>query len=167
MDLMTVKINNEVEYDKDKKMLKSDFTSYDISTPASYCLTLLIEKRDNLVSHEELYEYAWRRFGMEVTANTLYQNISELRKALKSCGIQEKLIQTIPRRGFTLLSDQKQASLKNEINNGIVNINPTEKIKKNKLSSTPSDKNMWRKLSYVLLLMIIFNILITLSLFIM
>ncbi|OON40175.1 hypothetical protein BTJ39_09775 [Izhakiella australiensis] len=159
---MIVRINNEVEYDKDKKMLKSDFTSYDISTPASYCLTLLIEKRDKLVSHEELYEYAWRRFGMEVTANTLYQNISELRKALKSCGVHEKLIQTIPRRGFTLLSDDQPDPTKNEDDKETSQIITRTK----KLLSTCSDKGVWSKLSYILLLMIIVNILLTLSLFI-
>ncbi|PIJ48300.1 hypothetical protein BL250_17690 [Erwinia sp. OLTSP20] len=159
---MSVRINNEVEFDQDKKILKSDLASYEISTPASYCLMLLLEKRDQLVSHEELYECAWRRFGMEVTANTLYQNISELRKALKSCGIQEKIIQTIPRRGFSLLSDNQGEAESKADNPFLVEEKRAGKVNKTDISN----KLPWNRYNYLILMIIMINLILTLSLFI-
>ena len=44
----------------------------------------------------------WRKHGMEVTVNTLYQNISILRKTLKRVGIDENIIITVPKKGITL-----------------------------------------------------------------
>ena len=44
----------------------------------------------------------WRKHGMEVTVNTLYQNISILRKTLKRVGVDENIIITVPKKGITL-----------------------------------------------------------------
>jgi len=91
-----------IEFMPEKKNLKSASMEVSISTPASYCLLLLLEKQGELVTHEALFNYAWRRFGMEATANTLYQNISVIRRGLSQCGLKEDSIRTMPRRGFIL-----------------------------------------------------------------
>lgn len=71
-----------------------------LTTPASRCLLLLLEKQA-LVSQKELYEFAWGMKSQEVTPNNLYQNISILRKAFNAvCADGKNLIITVPRQGF-------------------------------------------------------------------
>ncbi|RLM05647.1 hypothetical protein BIY27_20725 [Gibbsiella quercinecans] len=71
-----------------------------LTTPASRCLQLLLEKQA-LVSQKELYEFAWGMKSQEVTPNNLYQNISILRKAFNAVSEDGKnLIITVPRKGF-------------------------------------------------------------------
>lgn len=89
--LMPVKGHNGVE------------TSLNI--PASRCLLLLIERKNTVVSKEDLFDKAWEQRGTYVTANTFYQNISLLRKALKSVGLPEEIIKTVPKRGLMLGKD--------------------------------------------------------------
>ena len=95
-------LNNLIRFEPEKKNLSSQDAHVHISAPASYCFQLLIDKQGELVTHEELYQHAWRQFGMEVTANTLYQNISVIRRGLDKCGLHEDIIRTMPRRGFIL-----------------------------------------------------------------
>lgn len=97
-------LNNLIRFEPEKKNLSSQDAHVHISAPASYCFQLLIEKQGELVTHEELYQYAWRQFGMEATANTLYQNISVIRRGLDKCGLNEDIIRTMPRRGFIFSS---------------------------------------------------------------
>lgn len=52
----------------------------------------------------------WRKHGMEVTVNTLYQNISILRKTLKRVGIEENIIITVPKKGITLTAQIEERS---------------------------------------------------------
>lgn len=95
-------LNDLINFEPEKKNFNSRDAHVHISAPAAYCFLLLIEKQGELVTHEELYQYAWRQFGMEATANTLYQNISVIRRGLEKCGLQEDIIRTMPRRGFIL-----------------------------------------------------------------
>lgn len=95
-------LNDVINFEPEKKNFNSRDAHVHISAPAAYCFLLLIEKQGELVTHEELYQYAWRQFGMEATANTLYQNISVIRRGLEKCGLQEDIIRTMPRRGFIL-----------------------------------------------------------------
>lgn len=95
-------LNNLIRFEPEKKNLSSKNAHVHISAPASYCFQLLIDKQGELVTHEELYQHAWRQFGMEATANTLYQNISVIRRGLDKCGLHDDIIRTMPRRGFIL-----------------------------------------------------------------
>ncbi len=76
-----------------------------LNIPASRCLLLLIERKNTVVSKEDLFDKAWEQRGTYVTANTFYQNISLLRKALKSVGLPEEIIKTVPKRGLMLDED--------------------------------------------------------------
>lgn len=74
-----------------------------LNIPVSRCLELLIERRYTLVPHQVFYTYVWGAEGASVPANSLYQNIALLRKALKT--FQEdgdKIINTVPKQGFSL-----------------------------------------------------------------
>lgn len=79
--------------------------SITLATPASLCFNLLIENRGKIISQDELLHVVWGTRGMNVTQNTLHQNISLLRKSLRRLGINTSAIQTIPRRGFMFPAD--------------------------------------------------------------
>lgn len=98
-------INNVVIfYPEEHRLMPLDNKGVETSLniPASRCLLLLIERKNSVVSKKEFYEQAWEQHGTYVTANTFYQNISLLRKGLKSAGISEELIRTVPKKGLTL-----------------------------------------------------------------
>ncbi|WP_261642387.1 winged helix-turn-helix domain-containing protein [Erwinia mallotivora] len=102
-------INNIVDFIPDKNRLincesRDENTLY---STASRCLFLLITNVGKVVSHKSLYEAGWESQGKEVTPNTLYQTISELRKQLKNAGFKQNIIQTLPRQGWTINNDVK------------------------------------------------------------
>lgn len=97
-------INNEVEFWPDKKLLRrvdSPGAYCILNTPASKCFELILEKR-GLVRHEELYAYAWDKEAFEPSPNTLYQNMSILRRGLRKVGNNPNIIVTVARKGFKL-----------------------------------------------------------------
>lgn len=95
-----ISIGSDVVFYPGKREIVSHNQTLKLHSSASYCFELLIARQGEIVDHESLYQYAWRRFGMEVSANALYQSISLIRKALLACDIQQDVIRTIPRRGF-------------------------------------------------------------------
>lgn len=99
-------LNDSIEFNPEKHQL----TAYQnpemhqiLNVPASLCLQLLLERRYELIPHNEFYPYVWGNDGASVSAATLYQNIALLRKALKTFSANGDLIvQTVPRQGFSL-----------------------------------------------------------------
>lgn len=73
-----------------------------INTPTSRCFNLLIEKQGNVVPQRDILNYVWKEYGLEVSTNNFYQNISQLRKAIKEVGIEEDIIITIPKQGVLI-----------------------------------------------------------------
>lgn len=58
----------------------------------------LIENQDRVVSGEELFEAVWQ--GRIVSLSTLTSRINAARKAIGDSGAEQKLIKTIPRKGY-------------------------------------------------------------------
>lgn len=82
-----------------------DYSSLDkvnqLNQPASRCLELLIERAPDLVVQRDFYEFVWGEAASTVQLNTLYQNISLLRRSLKSYGYNyADMVLTVPRKGF-------------------------------------------------------------------
>lgn len=75
-----------------------------INVPASRCLMLLIENKNSVVSKEDFFNHVWKAHGRFVAQNTYYQNISLLRRSLKSVGLEEMII-TVPRQGLKISED--------------------------------------------------------------
>lgn len=73
-----------------------------LALPASQCFLLLLKNRGEVVSHADFYSTVWEARGASVSPNTLYQNISILRKSLSAFGLPDDFIKTIPKRGFTI-----------------------------------------------------------------
>ncbi|KAF0854758.1 winged helix-turn-helix domain-containing protein [Pantoea dispersa] len=95
-------INSVVDFEPEKKRISGRKGTSSLSASAALCFELLIDNVGDLVTHDQFYDYAWRRFGMEPTSTSLYQNISALRKSLSKAGLQQDIIRTMPRRGFLL-----------------------------------------------------------------
>jgi DNA-binding winged helix-turn-helix (wHTH) protein len=73
-----------------------------LNAPVSRCLSMLIERQRSIVDQREMLKFVWGEKCNAVTMNTLYQSISLLRRALKTVGLIDPLIQTISRKGLTL-----------------------------------------------------------------
>lgn len=76
-----------------------------LHTPTSNCLRLLLQHSGETLSQKFLFEHAWENKGIHATPNALYQNIAQIRKALKVLGLSESTIRTLPRAGFKLYAD--------------------------------------------------------------
>lgn len=101
------KINGSIIFDENRCLI-SYLTSRNrrgrvkLNLPACRCLSLLIENKFEIVSQEKLINNVWRKNGIEVSTNTLYQNIFHLRKNLRIAGVKEDIIITIPKKGLKL-----------------------------------------------------------------
>jgi len=68
--------------------------------PVNECLLQLLENNDQVLTQRFLFASVWEKQGAVVTTNALYQTIASIRKALKSAGLDENIIKTIPKEGF-------------------------------------------------------------------
>jgi DNA-binding winged helix-turn-helix (wHTH) protein len=104
-------INDRIKFHPEKNTLASvskPELSVIITAPASRCLTLLLESWPNVVTQKELFTFVWAEDGMLVPTNTLYQNISIIRRGLRTVGeADETLVSTVPRKGFQIDSSVK------------------------------------------------------------
>ncbi|HFI8999147.1 TPA: transcriptional regulator, partial [Escherichia coli] len=77
-----------------------------LTTPASRCLSLLLEVFPDVVAQQDFFTRVWEEEGMRVPTNTLYQNISIIRRGFRAVGdTTHSLIATVPRRGFKIHND--------------------------------------------------------------
>ncbi|WP_185923101.1 winged helix-turn-helix domain-containing protein [Hafnia paralvei] len=97
-------INNSVCFIPDENSLISAKNEEPIKlyAPVANILLILIQRKPTIVSQDELINQAWGEKSAYVLPNTLYQNISLLRKGLKAAGLKEDIIKTIPRQGIQL-----------------------------------------------------------------
>ncbi|MEX1842738.1 winged helix-turn-helix domain-containing protein [Enterobacter cloacae] len=97
-------INHKVRFFHEKHLLQPQGTANAVSmfTPVSDCLLLLIENRPDVIPQAEMIQKIWGNKGNYISANSLYQTISLLRKAIRTAGIEEDVIVTIPKKGITL-----------------------------------------------------------------
>ncbi|WP_338558740.1 winged helix-turn-helix domain-containing protein [Erwinia sp. E_sp_B04_7] len=130
------RINNVVDFLPEQNKLISCETKreYSMYGTASRCLDLFITHSDNIVTHKLLYEAGWENQGKDVTPNTLYQTISELRKQLNKAGIKQNIIQTYPRRGWGIFEGTEIKKIQ---------ISPQEK---NEFPITPAEPHPFIKL---------------------
>lgn len=102
---LTYLINQLIEFRPHEQRLinkENNQLSVQLPAPATRCLQLLVESR-RLVTQAELYQFVWGEAAASVSPNSLYQNISLLRKALrKVTGCENHWVVTSPRKGFHL-----------------------------------------------------------------
>src|SRR5262249_31613121 len=73
-----------------------------VEPKALQILILLIERRDRLVTKQELLSEVWP--GVAVTENALTRAIAQLRKTLGDSADAPKYIETIPTRGYRFIA---------------------------------------------------------------
>jgi DNA-binding winged helix-turn-helix (wHTH) protein len=61
-------------------------------------LVYLIQNQDRVISTDELFDVVWQ--GRIVSLSTLTSRINAARKAIGDSGAEQKLIKTIPRKGY-------------------------------------------------------------------
>ena len=97
-------INETVLFEPDARRLCSlaDYPSRAVILhgPVSECLLQLLEQNEQVLTQRYLFAAVWEKQGAVVTTNALYQTIASIRKALKSAGLEEEVIVTIPKAGF-------------------------------------------------------------------
>lgn len=74
-----------------------------LNSPVSHCLELLLNEYPRLVRHSDFFDFVWPDAKDVLLSNALYQNISLLRKGLKTFGDSYgDMVITVPRQGFKL-----------------------------------------------------------------
>lgn len=112
-----------------------------LHAPVSRCLLLLLQNPGTVISQEEIFKEVWEKHGQYVTANTLYQNVSLLRKGMRNAGLMTSIIKTIPKVGFVfkgkvqLLEDDTPHPAQNDT----VNLQPV--VAKNVIIDTDTIKS--------------------------
>jgi DNA-binding winged helix-turn-helix (wHTH) protein len=71
-----------------------------LHAPAAECLQLLLNHVGQPVTQKLLFAQVWEKKGAVVSTNTLYQSIASIRKGLKTAGLEEDIIRTLPKQGF-------------------------------------------------------------------
>ena len=65
-----------------------------------------LEAFPDVVAQQDFFTRVWEEEGMRVPTNTLYQNISIIRRGFRAVGdTTQSLIATVPRRGFKIHND--------------------------------------------------------------
>ncbi|RAU50184.1 transcriptional regulator [Pseudocitrobacter sp. RIT415] len=100
-------INDEVKFNSSSNKLTSLTTSDEVmlTYPAGKCLSLLLDNAHQVVSHHRFFEKVWSGAESEVATNTLYQNISIIRRSFRELSTSpdaSDIIRTVPRKGFKI-----------------------------------------------------------------
>jgi TolB-like protein len=88
--------------DTDRRELRNGSERIAIEPQVFDLLVYLIQNRDRVVSKDDLIASVWA--GRIVSDSTLTSRINAVRKALGDSGEDQKLIRTIPRKGFRFVS---------------------------------------------------------------
>lgn len=87
-----------IQFDVEKGQLTQDGRTQDLRPKTADLMRLLIERREQVVSKEDLFAAIWP--DTVVSDATLVQSIQELRKALGDDAREPLYIKTFPRRGY-------------------------------------------------------------------
>ena len=99
-------IQHQVVYDPDARTLHSGHEQERVITltrTASSLLTVLLENQ-GVISRDDLLARVWESQGSEGSFNNLSQYLSILRRAFRSCGLDEVIL-TLPRQGIQVHPD--------------------------------------------------------------
>ena len=96
----------DCEIDCDRRELRRSGTTVHVEPQVFDVLVHLVRHRDRVVTKDELIEAVWD--GRSVSDDALTSRISAARRALGDTGTQQRLIRTIPRRGFRFIADVRR-----------------------------------------------------------
>jgi DNA-binding winged helix-turn-helix (wHTH) protein/pimeloyl-ACP methyl ester carboxylesterase len=93
----------EFELDPTLRELRIGNASVDVEPQVFDLLVYLVDNAEHVVSKNELIEHIWA--GRIVSESTLSSRINAARRAVGDDGTQQRLIRTIPRRGFRFIGE--------------------------------------------------------------
>lgn len=91
------------ELDPQRRELRENGAAIDVEPQVFDLLLYLIDNAEHVVSKDELFEHVWS--GRLVSDSTLSSRINAARRALGDDGDQQRLIRTVPRRGFRFVGE--------------------------------------------------------------
>jgi TolB-like protein len=97
----------ECVLDTDRRELSWRSESVAVGPQVFDLLMRLIENRGRVVSKDELFDVIWR--GRTVSESTLTSHVNFARRAIGDTGEEQRLIRTIPRKGFRFVGDVREA----------------------------------------------------------
>ena len=103
----------EFALDLDQRILWVRGVPAELPSKAVELLCVLVESGGEVVSKNDLLDRVWADSFVE--EGVLTQNVYQLRKAFKAAGIDDELIQTVPRRGYRFAGNAAATPLRNEI----------------------------------------------------
>lgn len=106
-----ITLNDNVVFDSEASsliVLTEGHRVVKLNQPVARCLQLLLERYPATVAHRDFFTYIWGEEASQIPVNALYQNISLLRRSLKSASASlAEVVITVPRTGFRLSSEMK------------------------------------------------------------
>jgi DNA-binding winged helix-turn-helix (wHTH) protein len=93
----------DISLDTDKRHLRIGRELVDLEPLGFDVLEFLIRNRQRVVSKDDLIAEVWN--GYAVSDSTISSRLSLVRQALRDDGRQQRLIQTISRKGFRFVAD--------------------------------------------------------------
>ena len=94
---------DDFSLDQDRRELKRGPDAIAVEPQVFDLIVYLIENRDRVVSRDDLIAAVWN--GRIVSESTLASRINSARQALGDSGEAQRLIKTIPRKGFRFVGD--------------------------------------------------------------
>ncbi|MED0633941.1 transcriptional regulator [Escherichia marmotae] len=153
-------INNNIEFwPEHRKLISVHDAELNVvlTTPASRCLSLLLEAFPDVVAQQDFFSRVWEEEGMRVPVNTLYQNISIIRRGFRAVGeTTHSLIATVPRKGFKINNDINigshtlPSSVDVQKNNSPHSLNVTDELRDINVAPDNHVRNiLWRSKFYL------------------
>jgi DNA-binding winged helix-turn-helix (wHTH) protein len=94
------------EIDCDRRELHRQGTATHVEPQVFDVLVHLVRHRDRVVSKDELIRAVWD--GRIVSDDTLTSRVSAARRAIGDTGAEQRLIRTMPRRGFRFVGEVRE-----------------------------------------------------------
>lgn len=94
--------------DADRRELRRGSEAVSITPQAFDLLLYLVRNRDHVVSKDDLFDTVWG--GRIVSESTLASHINAVRKALEDSGQGQRLVRTVPRKGFRFVGEVRVAA---------------------------------------------------------
>jgi TolB-like protein/Tfp pilus assembly protein PilF len=92
--------------DTDRRELRRGLELISIGPKVFDLLVYLVQNRDRVVSKDDLLVSVWR--GRIVSESTLTTHINAVRKAVGDSGEEQRLIRTVPRKGFRFVGEVRE-----------------------------------------------------------
>src|SRR5262245_28657252 len=92
--------------DIDRRELRRGSALVSVGPQVFDLLSYLVQNRERVVSKDDLFDAVWS--GRSVSESTLTTHINAVRKAVGDSGETQRLIRTVPRKGFRFVGEVRE-----------------------------------------------------------